>query len=50
VPLIKAICSSEEKKAYATPEPLKGGPEWDIDKQKAMCAEIADAIGFDFKK
>lgn len=29
---------------------LKGGPLWLIDSQKALCAEIAEKIGFDFNK
>ena len=31
-------------------EHLKGGPLWLIDSQKALCAEIAEKIGFDFNK
>ena len=28
----------------------QGGPEWNIEGQKALCAEIAEKIGFDFNK
>ena len=33
-----------------TSEHMKGGPLWLIDSQKALCAEIAEKIGFDFNK
>jgi carboxypeptidase Taq len=50
VPLIKAICSSDEKKKYVTPKALEGGEDWSIESQKALCSEIAEKIGFDFDK
>ena len=50
IPLIKTICASDEKKNYITPEALKGGENWSIPKQKELCIEIAEAIGFDFTK
>eukprot|EP01035_Chromulina_nebulosa_P019725 gene19725-25653_t len=50
VPLIQRITSSKVFKEYEIPEPLKGGPVWEVEKQKALCAEIAEKIGFDFNK
>jgi hypothetical protein len=29
---------------------MQGGPLWTIESQKAVCAEIAEKIGFDFTK
>ncbi len=50
IPLIKRIMSSNSMKGYSVPEPLKGGDKWSVEKQTAMCKEIAEAIGFDFDK
>jgi Zn-dependent M32 family carboxypeptidase len=35
---------------FDVPESLKGGENWNTDAQKALCAEIAEAIGFDFSR
>eukprot|EP01041_Mallomonas_annulata_P007569 gene7569-15522_t len=48
VNLIREIAAQEQKKPYILPEPFQGGPLWTIDKQKELCIEIAQAIGFDF--
>lgn len=50
VPIIKSIKESSKCKNYVVPEPLKGGPLWEVEKQKELCAEIAEAIGFNFDK
>lgn len=50
IPLIKNIVDSEAAKSYKVPSPLQGGDSWSVEKQTAMCKEIAQAIGFDFDK
>jgi len=50
VPVIKRIDESNTRKEYVVPEALKGGPAWDVEKQKLLCTEIAEAIGFDFTR
>jgi len=50
VPLIQRVCSSPVKKTYLVPDALKGQEAFTVEKQKEMCKEIAEAIGFDFSK
>lgn len=49
-PLIKKVCESPVKAKYEPPAALKGSEYWDVNKQAAMCTEVAEAIGFDFTK
>lgn len=50
VKLIKDISLSKVKMEYVCPEALKGSSKWDLENQKLLCLEIAEAIGFDFQK
>lgn len=49
-PLIRKVCQSPVKAKYEPPASLKGSDAWDVEKQAAMCREVADALGFDFTK
>jgi Zn-dependent M32 family carboxypeptidase len=50
IPLLKQVQSSTLFKTKQILPPLQGGDVWSIDKQAAMCKEVAEAIGFDFDK
>jgi carboxypeptidase Taq len=49
-PLIVQIHQVQVKRPYVPPPALLGGDSWNIESQKALCAEIAEAIGFDFSR
>jgi carboxypeptidase Taq len=48
IPFIQKVCRSDHRKHYIIPDALKGGDEWNVETQAAMCREVAAAIGFDF--
>lgn len=50
VPLLQQVLQSKTRSEYIVPQPFKGSSQWDVEKQKIMCAEFAKAIGFDFNK
>jgi carboxypeptidase Taq len=49
-PLIAGILASPAHRDYVVPEALRGGAVWEVSKQKALCEEIATAMGFDFTR
>mmetsp|Transcript_64448 Transcript_64448/g.158610 ORF Transcript_64448/g.158610 Transcript_64448/m.158610 type:complete len:567 (+) Transcript_64448:56-1756(+) len=51
-PLIAEIAAKVEAdpSLHEVPKALQGGVDWDPTKQAEMCKEIAEAIGFDFKR
>ena len=49
-PLVSDILKSDALANYSPPYALRGGDMWDVDKQRELCREIAEAIGFDFTK
>ena len=51
-PLINKIAAktAENPQLHEIKPALRGGSDWDADKQADMCKEIAQAIGFDFER